>query len=67
MHEALLYLHHMQVDPMLRVACPHCNKPFILAEGIATQARNQGEPVTAFFCSETCLLAFVPVGCCGNA
>lgn len=67
MHEALLYLPHMQVDPMLRVPCPACQEPFILAHGIAVQAANNGEPCVGFFCSESCLLAFVPVGCCGRA
>lgn len=67
MHEAQLYLPHMQVDPMLRCACPACGGPFVLANGIAVQATNAGEPITAFFCSEICLLSFVPTQCCGRA
>lgn len=67
MHEALLYLPHMQVDPMLRVACIGCTKPFVLAHGVAVQGVSNGEPTTGFVCSEICLLAIVPVGCCGSA
>ena len=66
MHEALLFLPHMQVDPMLRVACPSCKKSFTLARGITVQATNNGDPITAFFCSEECLLAYVPVNCCAR-
>lgn len=67
MHEALLYLPFLQVDPMLRVTCPSCKNPFVLAKGVAIQGVSQGEPTTGFVCSEKCLLAIVPVECCGRA
>lgn len=69
MHEALLYLPHMSgVDPTHRYPCPHCKKPFVLAKGIVTtQAVRDGEACLGFFCSEACLLAFVPRGACGDA
>lgn len=67
MHEALLYLPFLQVDPMLRVACPNCKTAFVLANGFAIQGVHDGEPATGFFCSEACMLAIVPVQCCGRA
>lgn len=67
MHEALLYLPHIEVDPALRVKCPTCRKPFTLANGIAAPAVNKGEPMMAFFCQELCWLEAIPPICCGSA
>lgn len=83
MHEPLLYLPFMRhdsgslVDPMTLVNCPHCKQSFALANGVAsTQCQREGvndkgETVMlsciGFFCSEACLLAFVPLGACGDA
>lgn len=70
MHEALLYLPHVQppIDPMSRTSCPECRQPFALANGIVTtQGTRGGEACLGWFCSEECLLAFVPRGACGDA
>lgn len=70
MHEALLYLPFIQppVDPTYQIKCPQCQKPFAIAGGIVTtQGVREGQACLGWFCSEMCLLVFVPRAACGDA
>lgn len=66
-NEALLYLPLRGIDPSLRVKCPLCSTPFVLAKGKAHAAQNNGEHFMAFVCSDECFLEKVPISCCYNA
>ena len=65
MNEPLLYLPQKGVDPALRVPCPLCQKPFVLAHGKAYPAENDHERFIV--CSDECFIEKLPITCMWRA
>jgi hypothetical protein len=70
-HEALLYLPQLDLDPFTVIECqtPTCTRAVMLANTVAFPARiGESEGLKmAFFCSEECYLAAIPPCACPKA